>query len=1323
MKELIISKIKSHNEKLCINIDNYKKNKYLKGIYIENIAEKIINAVDEDLKDNFFNIDISLMSNFVLNHQSYILKVGYNFQGEIAYYPLKAAEDVIFPFIVQWNSKLLILNKDKNENVYIENKTFKSLTDFKLLESEILNIEDKEENLKIDLRIYKFLQDIKIEDIFLVTRKGKNKIEVINKKERNLFTLFINKNEIFNLQNETIFDMEVQLNINDNQFKCKLPICNKKLNFSDQFEIIHSKNIYNFKLYITKDGNIAIHRKQIEIKPYILIDKDNDFTLLDNLLHRSVTITGVNFVNKKINNKLVLVNKLIDEEIDIILEDNTMKIPIEMNKQQVSKNWELKLKLEYENEKVYFPVIINDIKNLNNIISSDYIDIEYHKSKTIFKINNNKVSLTNVNGVLNYYHNKINIRIDAIEKEIYKVVVYNIKTKSYIEIPFIIEDNNINLLFEECIVNKIAPGDYKLYIVIKEGLGEQLINVSLDDEEREFIEIKYLVDKDNVKVLTLNQENKDDLILNVVYDKKDILYKNYLINLYENNSKYEKNLSLAIECECNLQYSNTIKDIEIYIKNRKTLTEIPLRITSYGDKKILNFDYKDIDLEEMKGIWDIFTRVEIKGVSYTERFKVFNNEIFIPINIMNRYGKIITVRLYKTLDNNGAVYINDKYSINGNIESVSSDEQLYIIEGSLAFNLEYRDLHIEAFKIFNEKQKILLEDFKIEKTSETHIDYQIKINKKSISKIAEGNYSITCVFKYRNINSEIEIKSNSDDINNKNNMIMYEEKVDDNIYSHLFIFDKFNNLNLQIKNNINILLKKINIKNNRYRLSCELYCDEDPLLISENNNFNLFIVNDQEHEQVKISDYKFNNNVLSFSIAKDSFTSSIENKKGYIYLGFNYLNNILLSPVVCEENLNDFSTFREGILKLHGNLYTSIFVCSKTKKINFECRELFDYEKNNKIVAYEFIKIFSELFKKRKKEIWLISENLGEVAQDNGLAFFEYCINNKVKQEVYYVTKKDNKHMDKLIKYKDHLIYYDTLKHKIYYNLAKYAIVSHGLRDVMPSVIHNRISSNSKPIIYLQHGIIAMKKLNFNKNSYNGKIKKFVVSSENEENILLKQMGFKKKQLMITGLSRFDKLEDKSQNSSSKQIVIMPTWRDWLMYSEKDFMDSKFYENYMGLLSDEKLIDMLEKNNIKLKFIPHIEIQKKYLHLFNFKSNNVELVDLSNESIQQLIRESNLLITDYSSVVFDFNYLKKPSIFYHFDVDEYLKYRGSYVSFESDLVGEVTKDKEELIDKIEFYINSNFKYEEKFHEKSKKYYKYRDKKNSERIYKEIIKLK
>ena len=64
---------------------------------------------------------------------------------------------------------------------------------------------------------------------------------------------------------------------------------------------------------------------------------------------------------------------------------------------------------------------------------------------------------------------------------------------------------------------------------------------------------------------------------------------------------------------------------------------------------------------------------------------------------------------------------------------------------------------------------------------------------------------------------------------------------------------------------------------------------------------------------------------------------------------------------------------------------------------------------------------------------------------------------------------------------------------------------------------------------------------------------------------------------IITGLARWDVLEDKS-DPAHKEILLMPTWRSWLEdISEEQFKKSEYYQRYKAFLQDERLKTLLEK--------------------------------------------------------------------------------------------------------------------------------------------------
>ncbi len=181
----------------------------------------------------------------------------------------------------------------------------------------------------------------------------------------------------------------------------------------------------------------------------------------------------------------------------------------------------------------------------------------------------------------------------------------------------------------------------------------------------------------------------------------------------------------------------------------------------------------------------------------------------------------------------------------------------------------------------------------------------------------------------------------------------------------------------------------------------------------------------------------------------------------------------------------------------------------------------------------------------------------------------------------------------------------------------------------------------------------------------------------------------------------------------------MPTWRDWGI--KDSFLDSTFYKYVSSLIINSSLTELLEKENVILKFYLHKNM-KDFLSFFESKGPKIKLIEFAQESVQKMIKESNLLITDYSSVSWDFFYLDKPVIFYQFDYEDYLIHRGSYLDLEKDIFGDRANSIQSLIDSLQYYIDNNFQEKEKFKLIKPNFFKYSDKFNCTRIYHEIMRL-
>ena len=90
------------------------------------------------------------------------------------------------------------------------------------------------------------------------------------------------------------------------------------------------------------------------------------------------------------------------------------------------------------------------------------------------------------------------------------------------------------------------------------------------------------------------------------------------------------------------------------------------------------------------------------------------------------------------------------------------------------------------------------------------------------------------------------------------------------------------------------------------------------------------------------------------------------------------------------------------------------------------------------------------------------------------------------------------------------------------------------------------------------------------------------------------------------------------------------------------------------------------------------------------------------DDVNKLYIVSDILITDYSSVFFDYANLKRPMIFHMYDLEHYRdESNGFYLDVEKELPGKITRTDDDLISEIK-RLNKEFTYDEKYQKFNKK---------------------
>ncbi|WP_110641194.1 CDP-glycerol glycerophosphotransferase family protein [Salinicola sp. CPA57] len=377
------------------------------------------------------------------------------------------------------------------------------------------------------------------------------------------------------------------------------------------------------------------------------------------------------------------------------------------------------------------------------------------------------------------------------------------------------------------------------------------------------------------------------------------------------------------------------------------------------------------------------------------------------------------------------------------------------------------------------------------------------------------------------------------------------------------------------------------------------------------------------------------------------------------------------------------------------------YLTASQKSISFIKRHYnqFDDEayRELEIQAYEEYKENEKSLKDMK--VWLIFEKFSNTAQDNAYYFFLDIVNKR--ENVYYVIDKDSPDRQNLVGYEDHVVDFMSKKHMLLLLSCELMISSetrghaYAWRRVFGPF---REAVFNKPYVFLQHGVTAMKKndINLAKTSHICAADRFVVTCEFERNVILRDnFGYLASELIVAPFPRWHTFVDQSEKFD--EIFLMPTWRNWLEgLEDEEFRATEYFKEYTSLLSSLKLAEVLDRYKVKLNFYLHPKIIEQLKH-FDVVSDHVNLIQFGQASVRDLLMRAKLLITDYSSVAWDFYYLKKPVLFFQFDVDKYLTYHGSHIDFRSELPGEVLQTEDDLLSEIdrclESYSQEKFKAE------------------------------
>lgn len=196
----------------------------------------------------------------------------------------------------------------------------------------------------------------------------------------------------------------------------------------------------------------------------------------------------------------------------------------------------------------------------------------------------------------------------------------------------------------------------------------------------------------------------------------------------------------------------------------------------------------------------------------------------------------------------------------------------------------------------------------------------------------------------------------------------------------------------------------------------------------------------------------------------------------------------------------------------------------------------------------------------------------------------------------------------------------------------------------------------------------------------------------------------------------------------------MPTWRQHLMeqrleetsgvyqwHLKEGFEVSQYYAVYHAVLNNRFFLGMCRAFGYRIIFMPH-PIMQPYKDRFQV-SDEVIILPYADTSWRDLFAKCSIMITDYSSVAFDFAYLKKPVIYFQFDRNEFLQkhtYRQGYFDYDQMGFGPVITESTQLCRTVFSSIIHGCRMNSNYEKRVEQFFLNPDFRCCERIYSRIL---
>ncbi len=512
-------------------------------------------------------------------------------------------------------------------------------------------------------------------------------------------------------------------------------------------------------------------------------------------------------------------------------------------------------------------------------------------------------------------------------------------------------------------------------------------------------------------------------------------------------------------------------------------------------------------------------------------------------------------------------------------------------------------------------------------------------------------------------------------------------------YPKNYISDYLESKNLYSNSKRNLTILNIVNEDNMYKIV--VLHEYAKNLYIEDSQGNIYFPS-QKESALDYTKYLFNSNIRKkydiFNINKEFIDNN------YFNLKFSFISDYEQELCFLDNNKRNYNFFDSNNSDIKYYIdKNELILCNKKVYLKHI------YDSNKYTLIDKLIAFYISNIAKPKNVVYAEKKDL---AMDNSYQLFSYAKSIGLKKHYFIYGNNKRKGFVKI----------NTLKHFFKVVNAKSIVTSWSIYDV---ILNNKYIKNIHiPLLtfnhYLvPHGITAGDKHSFAISKYMfGNSKKIYVSSEYEKKYLENVCGYIDVETL--GYPRMDKWTNITELDEN-EIILFFTWRYEFLNMKEEFFCTTYFNDIVNMVNYINEV----KSEIKIKYFIHNSInsyinkniRKKLLEI----SPNIEFIRNESDKFNEEFAKSKYMITDYSSVGYDFAY-KDGAVTLFYVNDLFIeKHYQLTDKFDDICTGYAIRDIKELdliLDK---------KYDMKYiNNKKTKFFNYIDNLNSKRVLENIV---